>query len=157
MIGNNNNIHPSCVIGSHGFSFTKDTIRLPIPTDKTIIIGDDNFIASCTNIDQGVYENTIIGNRNIIDSHVHISHDVIIGNDCEIDTGAILLGHVILGDNVRICSGAIIHQKVTIGNGSVLGANSYLRHDLPNEVIAYGTPAIIKENTKYGKYLESLK
>ncbi len=155
-IGNNNNIDPSCIIGSKGFSFTKSKPRKILTPLKNIIIGDDNYIKSYTNIDTGINRDTVIGNNNIVDSHVHISHDVQIGNNCEIDTGSILLGFVTLGDNVRICTGAIVHPFVKINNGSVLGANSYLRHDLPPDVIAYGSPAEIKENTKYADYLLNL-
>lgn len=155
-IGNNNFIAPSCVIGSKGFSFPKSNPRTILNPTHDIIIGDNNYIASLSNIDTGIKRDTVIGDNNIIDSHVHISHDVQIGNNCEIDTGSILLGFVTLGDNVRICTGAIVHPFVKINNGSVLGANSYLRHDLPPDVIAYGSPAEIKENTKYADYLLNL-
>ena len=156
-IGSFNTIHPSVVIGNSGFSFTKDKFRKPLTSDMGVLIGDGNYIAAFCNIDEGIYETTSIGDNNIIDSRVHISHDVEIGNHCEIDTGSALLGHVKIGNNVRICTGAIVHPFVKIHDGAVLGANSYLRHDLEADKIAYGSPAVVKHNTKYGKYLEGLK
>lgn len=156
-LGEQNNIHSSCIIGGQGFSFTKDEFRKPLTSFKDTIIGDENYIASFCNIDNGIYDNTVIGNRNIIDSHVHISHDVKIGNGNEIDAGVILLGHVEIENNCRICTGAIIHPKVKIKSGSVVGANSYLRFDLEKNQIAYGSPAKIITDSKYGEYLNYLR
>ena len=145
------NIHKSCVIGTPGFSFSKDKPRKLIKSDYGIVIGSHVYIASFCSIDTGTYRNTIIGHNTIIDSHVHISHDCIIGNNCEIDTGVRILGEVEIGDNSRICTNAIIHPLVKIGNNCVVGANSYLRHDLKDGEIAYGSPATVKKNTNYAK------
>ena len=102
------------------------------------------YIASFCNVDKGTFRNTIIGHNCIIDSHVHISHDVIIGNDCEIDTGVRILGEVSIGRNTRIACNAIIHPKVKIGENCIIGANSYLRHDVPDNSVYYGSPATWK-------------
>jgi len=143
------NIHPSCVIGQNGFFFSHGAPRRLIKSDKGIIIGSKVYMAAFCNVDNGIYGDTIIGHDTIIDSHVHISHDCIIGNSCEIDTGVRILGEVKIGFNSRICTNAIIHPKVKIGNNCVLGANSYLRHNMPDKTIFYGNPAVKKDNTNY--------
>ena len=148
-------IHPTaqinklCAIGNNGFSFTKIKPRRLIKSKYGIIIGSHAFLGSFSSVDMGSFRNTIIGHNTIIDSHVHISHDCIIGNDCEIDVGSRILGEVEIGHNSRICTNAIIHPKVRIGENCVLGANSYLRKDMPDNTIFYGSPATKKEDTKY--------
>ena len=142
-------INKSCFLGSNGFSFSKNKPRALSKSKFGIVIGSHAYLAAFCSIDLGQFRNTIIGHNTIIDSHVHISHDCIIGNDCEIDTGSRILGEVEIGHNSRICTNAIIHPKVRIGENCVLGANSYLRKDMPDNTIFYGSPATKKEDTKY--------
>jgi len=143
------NIDKSCVLGTPGFSFTKGKNRVQTESTFSIVIGSHVYMASLCNVDKGTYRNTVIGHNTKIDSHVHISHDCIIGNDCEIDTGVRILGEVEIGHGSRICTNAIIHPKAKIGDNCVLGANSYLRHDMPDNTIFYGTPATEKHDTNY--------
>jgi UDP-3-O-[3-hydroxymyristoyl] glucosamine N-acyltransferase len=147
-------IEKSCVIGTPGFSFSKGKKRKQLKSTN-VIIGDNVYMASFCNVDLGTFRDTIVGDDTIIDSHVHISHDVQIGKNCEIDAGAIILGEVTIGNNSRIATNAVIHPQVTIGNNCVVGANSYLRHDIPDNSIAYGSPAKIISNTRYSKYRAS--
>ena len=148
-------IHPTaeidklCVIGNNGFSFSKTKPRRLLKSKFGIVIGSHAYLAAFCSVDMGLIRNTIIGHNTIIDSHVHISHDCIIGNDCEIDVGSRILGEVEIGHNSRICTNAIIHPKVRIGENCVLGANSYLRKDMPDNTIFYGSPATKKQDTKY--------
>lgn len=49
----------------------------------------------------------------------------------------------IIGNDVWIAAGSIIKQGVTIGNGAVVGANSFVTKDVPPYAIVFGTPAKI--------------
>ena len=135
-------------IGTYPFSFKNGEC---LEGTFDVIIGDRVFINPFTSIESGVTRNTIIGDDTIIDTHVIIGHDSQIGRGCEIDTHVSILGHVTIGNNTRICAGAIIQPKVIIGDNCVVGANSYLRHDIPDNTICYGNPAIIKTDTNYGR------
>lgn len=56
---------------------------------------------------------------------------------------------IVLGDNVWIGAHATICGGVTIGDGSVVGANALVLHDIPAGVIAAGVPArVIREITE---------
>lgn len=146
-------IHPSTSIGDNGFSFKRNDagFRSLIPSEFGVVIGHSSYIASHCNVDAGIKYDTVIGSNVIIDSHVHISHDCIIGHNVEIDVGAIILGECTIGDFTRICAGAIIHQKTTVGRNCVVGAKSYLRHDLSDGKVAYGIPAIVVDGSNYDK------
>ncbi len=61
----------------------------------------------------------------------HISADFIFG---KITT---------IGHDVWIAAGCIIKQGVTIGDGAVIGANSFVTKDVPPYAIVFGTPAQI--------------
>lgn len=58
-------------------------------------------------------------NQNIAGHTTHIGHDVWIGADC------------------------IIKQRITIGDGAVIGANSFVNKDVPPYAIVVGSPAKI--------------
>lgn len=55
---------------------------------------------------------------------------------------------VIIGSDVYIGAQAIVLPGVTIGNGAVIGANSVVTHDIPENAIAVGIPATVKAYRK---------
>jgi acetyltransferase-like isoleucine patch superfamily enzyme len=68
-------------------------------------------------------------------------------------------GDVSIGKNTYIGSQSIINKGVTIGNYCVIGANSFVNKDIPDNSIAFGTPArvvgkiiIEEENVKLEYY-----
>lgn len=50
---------------------------------------------------------------------------------------------IFIEDNVFLGAGVIIRKGVTIGKNSVIGMNSMVTHDIPENVIAAGTPCKI--------------
>lgn len=54
-----------------------------------------------------------------------------------------------IGDNVIIGAGAKIIGAVRIGRNAVIGANTVVITDVPENCIAVGVPATIKQNNKY--------
>lgn len=59
---------------------------------------------------------------------------------------------IVLGDNVWIGAHATICGGVTIGEGSIVGANALVLHDIPAGVIAAGVPAkVIRKITEADK------
>lgn len=50
-------------------------------------------------------------------------------------------GDVIIGNDVWIGCHAIIRRGVSIGNGAVIGANSFVNRDVPDFAIVAGSPA----------------
>ncbi|MCW3975767.1 MAG: acyltransferase [Candidatus Bathyarchaeota archaeon] len=66
-------------------------------------------------------------------------------------------GKVILKKNCRIGSHSVVSPGVTIGNNSIIGALSFVNKDIPDNVIAHGTPIKVvrkltdKEISKLGE------
>ena len=57
--------------------------------------------------------------------------------------GARLGGFVVVKETAWIGLGTTVRDRVTIGRGTVVGAGSLVLRDLPDGVVAYGTPAAI--------------
>ena len=52
------------------------------------------------------------------------------------------IGRVSIGNNVFIGAESVILPGVTIGNNVIVGANSTVTHDISNNTVVAGTPAI---------------
>ena len=53
------------------------------------------------------------------------------------------IGRVNIGDNVFVGAESVILPGVTIGNNVIIGANSTVTHNIPDNVVAAGSPARI--------------
>jgi acetyltransferase-like isoleucine patch superfamily enzyme len=120
--------------------------------EPTIVIGDHVIINYDCHI--GCINKIVIGNGVLLASRVFIT-DHFHG---KIDTEALKIrpasreiyskGPVIIEDNVWIGEGVAIMPNVRIGQNSIIGANSVVTRDIPENSVAVGNPArIIKTLT----------
>lgn len=90
---------------------------------------------------------THIGDFVSINRNVSIGHHTIIGDYCSINPGCNIAGNVTIGEGTTIGMGTNILHQVKIGNNSIIGAGSVVTKDIPDNVIAYGSPCkVIREN-----------
>ncbi|CAA6804489.1 MAG: acetyltransferase, putative [uncultured Sulfurovum sp.] len=121
-----------------------------------------------------IYDNVLVlgdvkvGNNSWIGPNVVLdgSGELEIGSYCSISAGVQIYSHdsvawslsggekaycyakTIIEDNCYIGPNVIIQKGVSIGRGSVIGANSFVNRNIPNDAKAYGTPIkIIKEDS----------
>lgn len=127
-----------------------------------------NKISMCSEVSSGlVARYTIVGryayigrnctiNNTIIGAYSCIAADVQIGGmehpywdlslSPKLSDKFIFGTPTIIGHDVWIGAGSIIRQGVTIGDGAVVGANSFVNRDVPPYTIVAGSPArVIKE------------
>ena len=112
-------IHPTAQVSMRARIGTGSSIFAMTYIGPEVIIGDYCLIntASC------------IEHNSRIEDHVVVSPGVIVG------------GEVTVGRYSMIGIGAVVSNKVKIGNGSIVGGNSFVHKDIPDNVVAYGSPA----------------
>jgi sugar O-acyltransferase (sialic acid O-acetyltransferase NeuD family) len=92
--------------------------------------------------------NSIVGDFCIVNTHASLDHDCRLANYASIAPRAVTGGFVTIGERSTIAIGAVVRNDITIGANTILGAASYLDKDLPDDCVAYGTPAkVIRTNT----------
>ena len=90
---------------------------------------------------------THIGDFVSINRNVSIGHHTIIGDYCSINPGSNIAGNVTIGEGTTIGMGTNILHTVKIGKNSIIGAGSVVTKDIPDNVVAYGSPCrVIREN-----------
>lgn len=154
-IGKGCTFHTGVVIGAEGFHYKRNGLKFEHSDHKFgVTIGDDVHVHANTTIDRGRWRGTNIDDGSIIDAQTHVGHDVHIGKGCVISCGVSLLGSVNIKDGAEVWADSVIHQRVTIGKNSVVGANSYIRKDVPDDHVAYmnGNELIIKSKSKSKYY-----
>jgi sugar O-acyltransferase (sialic acid O-acetyltransferase NeuD family) len=86
---------------------------------------------------------TTIGDFVTINRNVSIGHHTNIGNYVSINPGSNIAGNVTIGDGTTIGIGVNIIDGVKIGENTIIGAGSVVTKDIPNNVVAYGSPCKI--------------
>ncbi len=94
-------------------------------------------------VDIGAFTYLNALNGIIIEDNVEIGGGCAIYSISTIDDKA---GPVTLKRGCRIGAHSVIMPGVTVGENCVVGALSYVTHDLPDNVIAFGIPARVKRN-----------
>jgi sugar O-acyltransferase (sialic acid O-acetyltransferase NeuD family) len=91
----------------------------------------------------GVIVNTgsCVGSNVILNTGCSVDHHSVIGDHAHIAPGARLGGHVTIGQGALIGIGAVVLPGRRVGAWSVVGAGSVVTKDLPDGVVAVGSPA----------------
>ena len=82
-----------------------------------------------------------IGSNNIINTGAIVEHEVIVKNGVHLAPGSIVAGMSVIGDNSFIGAGSIVLQDLHIGTNVIIGAGSTVICDIPDNVVAVGSPA----------------
>jgi UDP-3-O-[3-hydroxymyristoyl] glucosamine N-acyltransferase len=125
-------IHSSTVIGSDGFGFAPSAAGWEkIHQLGGVVIGNNVEIGSCTSIDRGAIDDTIIEDGVIIDNQVHIAHNVRIGKGtaiagcvgiagsttigahCTMGGFVAINGHLQIADNVHFNGGSVVTKSIS--------------------------------------------
>ena len=130
----------SCHLESEGFN-------LPVLIHPSAIVSRYAEIA----LGSVILANTVInafariGKNCIINSAVVVEHDCQLGDGVHLSPKVALAGGTIVQDLVWIGIGSVTRQLTRVGKNSIIGANSSVITNIPPNVIAFGSPAKIKE------------
>jgi len=111
--------------------------------DKECSVGNYTYIGEYTSITK-----TTIGNFCSIASNVRIGHgehnlETFSTNSLFFKKSYLTQKSCVIKNDVWIGTEAVISRGVTIGNGAVIGANSFVNKDIPDYAIVVGSPAKI--------------
>ena len=85
-----------------------------------------------------------VGENCIINTGAVVEHDCVLGNAVHLSPNVALAGATIIGDSAWIGIGAVTCQLIEIGKNSIVGANSTVINNIPADVTAFGSPAVVK-------------
>jgi sugar O-acyltransferase (sialic acid O-acetyltransferase NeuD family) len=90
----------------------------------------------------------ILGNSVIINTGAIVDHDSIVEDFVHVAPGATICGQVKIGKKSFIGANATILPRLTIGENSIIGAGSVVTKNIPDNVVAYGSPAKVISRNK---------
>ena len=82
-----------------------------------------------------------MGDQCIINTGAIVDHENILGDGVEIGPGATLCGNIHVKTNGWVAAGAVVLPGLTIGEDSLVGAGALVTRNIPDGVVAYGSPA----------------
>jgi len=90
-----------------------------------------------------------MGDLVTVNRNTSIGHHTKIGSFTSINPGCNIAGKCTIGENVSIGIGAVILDGLSIGRNAIIGAGSLVTRSIPDDVVAWGTPAkVIKSRSR---------
>lgn len=143
LMGNNCYIYNGARLGQDGFGFqTIGGVHHRIPQLGRVIIGNDVEVGSCSCIDRGAMDDTVIGDGCRIDNLVQIAHNDKLGRGCVVVSMTGIAGSCNFGDYV-VCGGQTgFADHLNVGSGAQIAAQSGVMRDIEPGSVVMGTPAV---------------
>lgn len=141
-VGDRVRLHSGVVVGSDGYGYENiEGAHVKVPQVGNVVIESDVEIGANTTIDRARFNVTRIGEGTKIDNLVQIGHNVIIGKHCLIVAQAGIAGSTVLEDYVVLGGQVGLAGHLRIGQGTMVGSQGGVNHDLEPGSHVRGTPA----------------
>ena len=143
-IGDRVILKAGAIVGGAGFGYLQGAAgHRRLPHRGRCVIEDDVEIGSCTCVDRGNFDDTVIGRGTKIDNLVQVGHYVRLGERCLVMATTGIAGSVTMGNDVTVAGGVGIADHVTIGDRAVIGAKSVVFGPgrIPAGAVVSGYPA----------------
>lgn len=141
-IGESCLIQSNTVIGADGFGYANNRGEwVKIPQLGSVIIGNRVEIGSCTTIDRGAIDDTVIEDNVIIDNHLQIAHNVHIGYGTALAGCTTVAGSVKIGKYCIIGGASVLNGHIEIADGvTITGMGMVMRSISEKGVYSSGIP-----------------
>ncbi|OAJ95435.1 UDP-3-O-(3-hydroxymyristoyl)glucosamine N-acyltransferase [Vibrio bivalvicida] len=135
-------VQANTVIGSDGFGYANEKGEwVKIPQLGSVCIGNRVEIGSCTTIDRGALDDTVIEDNVILDNQLQIAHNVHIGYGTAIAGATIIAGSTKIGKYCIIGGGAVINGHIEITDGvTITGMGMVMRSIEEKGMYSSGIP-----------------
>jgi acetyltransferase-like isoleucine patch superfamily enzyme len=104
--------------------------------DGELRIGERAYVGPHATI--VAYTDVSIGARTLIGERVSIHSE---DHGPAGDRDAFKVAPIVIGEDVWLCAGTVVAKGSAIGAGTTIGANSFVRGEIPAGVLAVGAPA----------------
>ena len=111
-----------------------------------VVIGPGTAVMAGAVINPG----SEVGEFCIVNTRASLDHECVMGDYSSLGPGAVVGGCTRIGAHSVIGIGAIVLQEIRIGSHAVVGAGATVVRHIPDEVVAYGTPARVIRPRKPG-------
>ncbi len=141
-IGDRVVLHASAIIGSdgHGY-FQRQGKNIKLPQVGAVVIGNDVEIGSCTTIDRGRLESTVLGNGCKLDNQVQIGHNVEIGPQALISGQSAIGGSTKIGSHLVMGGQSGIIDHVKLGDHVTAIARTAITSNTASDQTVAGMPS----------------
>lgn len=85
-----------------------------------------------------------IGENCILNTGSIVEHDCYLADNIHLSPNVALAGGTIVGSCTWFGIGSVTVPLINVGENVIIGANSTITKNIPSDVIAFGTPAVIK-------------
>ena len=123
--------HSGSVIGADGFgnAMTPDG-WVKVPQLGGVRIGDDVEIGSCTSVDCGAIDDTVIANGVRLDNQIQIGHNVHIGEHTAMAAGVAVAGSAHVGERCLLAGMVGVAGHITICDDVVVNGKGMVSKDI---------------------------
>lgn len=98
--------------------------------------------------------NSVVGRFTILNTKSSIDHDCLLDDFASLAPSATTGGSVQIGARSAISIGATVRERIRIGQDVLVGGQSFVNNDLPDNVLAYGVPAkTVRKRERGERYL----
>ncbi len=125
-----NAIHPSAILG------------------RNVVLGQGNVVMPGVIVNS----NASIGDHCILNTRCSMGHDGVMSSYSSLAPGVCCGGNLFLGTGTVISLGSKIIENITIGPWSLVGAGSLVLNDIPEKVVAFGSPARVVRSRALGEH-----
>jgi len=94
-----------------------------------------------------VHSEAVVEDNSIVNTGAIVEHHCVVGASSHIAVGAVLCGNVVVGARTHVGANATILQGVRVGSDCIIGAGAVVLHDVPDNSIAVGVPAVVKSRS----------
>ena len=150
-IGNNCKVYNHATIGGRSFSYARkgDNDIIGLIDCGSVYLESDVEVMSYTHIARGILPSdcTYIGEKTVLDAHIHVGHGAKLYNRVFVAGGAIIGGNASIGNDSWIGINATVSNRITIGARSRVSLGAVVTKNIPNDTVVSGNFAI--EHSKF--------
>lgn len=140
----------NCAARLDAFNACRDAgLELPTIVHPSAVVARSATLGAGTFVAAGAVINasSTVGDAVVVNTRSSVDHDGDIGSGAHICPGVTLAGGVSVGERTWVGAGSVVIHGVSIGAGTIIGAGSLVLRSIPQDVVAYGSPATIVRAT----------